>query len=91
MGAAAGCAEHIVGIERHLMAPLDVSDRASLELAVSKVLAAGGPDAGPSGFGAGQDGPRYSDSSTRSLRRIWYSTCVGCSVVRHSVPSPACM
>src|SRR4051812_32720522 len=35
--------------------------------------------------------PRYSDSSTRSLRSVWYSTCVSCSTVRHSAPSRARM
>jgi len=36
-------------------------------------------------------GPRYSDSSTRSLTRVWYSTCVSCSTVRHVEPSWAFM
>ena len=35
-------AEHIEGIERHLMAPLDATDRAALEVALAKLLASGG-------------------------------------------------
>jgi omega-6 fatty acid desaturase (delta-12 desaturase) len=31
--------------------------------------------------------PRYSDSRTRSLIRVWYSTWASCSVVRQSRPS----
>jgi DNA-binding MarR family transcriptional regulator len=33
--------EHIEGIDRHLMAPLDGNDRAALELALSKLLGGG--------------------------------------------------
>jgi DNA-binding MarR family transcriptional regulator len=33
--------EHIEGIDRHLMAPLDAQDRAALEVALSKLLQAG--------------------------------------------------
>jgi omega-6 fatty acid desaturase (delta-12 desaturase) len=39
------------------------------------------------GFPARRQPARYSDSSTRSLIRVWYSTCASCSVVRQARPS----
>ena len=35
-------AEHIEGIDRHLMAPLSTSDRTALDVVRSKLLSAGG-------------------------------------------------
>src|SRR5262249_37556411 len=40
---------------------------------------------------AGGHRPKYSDSSTRSLISVWYSTCVSCSTVRQVDPSFAFM